>query len=831
MTQWLENRFGEQWLEAVNGKAFINKSSAVTFEPLFAPLWKKKAHLYIVVGSDSGLLAEYAAQHFCNDHRRFIFIEPDKYYDILHTSKNCPTSSCIECIPESEFSFEKIDEKYPEYITHNRFTLIRSLSVLDQIDPTYVKLWDEINSQHKLFKFHQASLLGNRNFINKQLLNIAFNEHPAGKLEGLLKGKSVLLLGGGPTLDDGIEWIKAHRNHIFIAAVGRIAKRLEQEGIEPDFYASVDPNDVSYDNSKWLLNATNSVLLHTPYTHSSLLGEFVGTRAFTDARYPWDTPENPPNIATSGPTVTNTLLSLLVIMGARHIYLLGVDMCYGADGETHESGSLEAKHGKLSHAIDLQVETYSGRKAITNSVFYDGLKSLDQYAKIVHENTDQAIYQLGKESAKADNIPLIQFDEVILQAPESRTYIQEKIRKILSINKKERKTYLLHQKTEIQDKRKIFNDVLKLAKEGVNISEKLFENYDLLDRQTKKITKIQSKLKKDKYNWAQMFLYQYAVGNYSKFLSPERSDNPEEPEEIKANLVNYFTALRKTAQDLLDVLEDSLERIDMEIKALSREKLAKVAQYWLAEQMEGRIRLWLRWHQINEYELDEDERHWVKKLLSAYEHKLEDTVQTKLAQKLRKQAEQLNSHLLAAQNYFETRNQEALKELACALEKMNGERAASLHALVMGYLCELNKQPLSTALEHYLSVKDHQVILPALNRVVQISFEENNIPMAMEALGMLAQYDDRYLVLYADLLAAQGDVGGAIQLYDHYLSRHLDDHAVWLKAAKAAMAGKDWPAAEQCLNEVADNAEIDALKSEAEQLKAVLSQLKSEEKH
>lgn len=828
MTQWLENRFGERWLEPVNGRAFANQSSDVVFRPLFDPVWKKTAHLYVVAGSDSGLLAHYAARHYCDQHRRFVFVEPDTRFETLKAAGAFPDAPCIEVLPQSEFSFEALDERFPEYITHNRYSPIRSLAVLDRLDFDYVQLWDELISQYKLFQFHQSSLLGNRRFINKQLLNVAFNEAPASKLEGILTGKSVLLLGGGPTLDDGIEWIRQHRDKVIIAAVGRIARRLEKEGIEPDFYASVDPNDVSYDNSKWLLNSERPVLLHTPYTHSSLLGEFTGPQVFTDMRYPWESKENPSNITTFGPTVSNTLLSLLVTMGAKNIYMLGVDMCYGVQGETHEAGSLEAQHGRLTHAIDLQVETYSGRKAITNSIFYDGLKALNEFAGLVHAQTDHHIYQLGMESAKAENIPLCPFDEVIFNTPEACSDLRDTLSERLKTTNSQRLDYLIRQQKALQDKRKCFREVLSLAREGRETAEKLFKNYELLDKQTRKITKIQTKLKSDKYNWAQIFLYQYAVGNYARFLSPEHSDNPQEHDEIRTNLLNYFNALEKTAQDLLDILESSLERIDHEQKALKREKLAEVAQFWLTEQMEGRIRLWLKWHQLSLDDLTDEEKRWVNQLLKAFDHKLSDTVETKLAQKLKKESEQLNNHLIAAQNYFETRNTDALRELQQALGSMTGERASSLHSLVSGYLSELTGQPRENALDHYLKITDHQITVPALNRVVQLSFEANDLATAMEALGMLAQYNDRYLIMYADLLAAQGDVGGAIQLYDYYLSQHLDDHAVWLKAAKAAMVGKDWDAAEQCLKEVENNTNIQALREEALQLQRVMEKLKVE---
>lgn len=94
---------------------------------------------------------------------------------------------------------------------------------------------------------------GSSGFVNAQLLNLADNRHSIHHLYGQFKGGVVILLAGGPSLDQAIDWVKANRQRITVAAVARVSARLKQEGIDPDFIAAVDPNEISFDNSKHLL--------------------------------------------------------------------------------------------------------------------------------------------------------------------------------------------------------------------------------------------------------------------------------------------------------------------------------------------------------------------------------------------------------------------------------------------------------------------------------------------------------------------------------------------------------------------------------------------------
>lgn len=653
MTHTEKNAFGESWWADINGQAFRHTPSSQVFKQTYGDIFSTPNQFYLVAGSDSALLANYVARNYCGEGRKFLFIEPDEVFgrlDVAHFSSNC-----IEFVKESAFSFSELEDRYPEYFLHNRFITVRSLAVLDQINPSYVQPWENLQTQIKLYSYEQANRHSTRKFYDTQLYDVPYNEIEALKLKDTLENKSVLVLAGGPTLDTGIEWIKQHRNQLIIAAVGRIAKRLQQEGIQPDFYATVDPNDVSYDNTKWMTQEDNAMLIHSSYTHPALLAEFMGPHCYTDLRYPWETEQNPENIVTAGPTVTNTILSILTHLAPKNIYLLGVDLCYGPQGETHESSSLEAKQKGMGHSSDLEVETYSGRLALTNTVFFEAYRSLKQFAEQLHQLTPIRLWQLGKESAKILSIPLVTFEDV--QLNDGSNHAIDEIKTRLTIPDEQHQYWLKTQREEIQKKIKHVKSFQQLAQDGKKIAQKLFDNLDKLDQQTQKIIKLKKKLGSEKYGWLQQFLYEYALKNYADFLSPQTSAGDEQTrEEIKQDLINYFSALDTTASDFLNALNKALDHINNHLDEHDLTKFQKCATYWLNHQQEGRIRIWLKQHGLTLDELNPEDQALAKLLLQNYEQKLHNEQETQLAVRLKAAAESMEHQLKTLQEHFKNKN-------------------------------------------------------------------------------------------------------------------------------------------------------------------------------
>ncbi len=166
---------------------------------------------------------------------------------------------------ESEnINFSDLSERYSDYVAHGRYTLLRSLSVIDSKNDLYRQLWEITLDKYNIFSASESGYAINNIFIDSQLKSLSSNSTPVSKIENALNGTTAVIMGGGPSLDDSIDWIKTNQDQLVIFAAARIANRLKKEGIQPDFFVTVDPHAVSYDNSKPMLQFGGSAYWFIP---------------------------------------------------------------------------------------------------------------------------------------------------------------------------------------------------------------------------------------------------------------------------------------------------------------------------------------------------------------------------------------------------------------------------------------------------------------------------------------------------------------------------------------------------------------------------------------
>ena len=71
----LVNSFGEEYFHDVNGSVFNKIGSVALFKKHFAEEIKQENTLYIILGTDSGLLPKYIHKTGVPDGTRYIFVE------------------------------------------------------------------------------------------------------------------------------------------------------------------------------------------------------------------------------------------------------------------------------------------------------------------------------------------------------------------------------------------------------------------------------------------------------------------------------------------------------------------------------------------------------------------------------------------------------------------------------------------------------------------------------------------------------------------------------------------------------------------------------------
>ena len=175
-------------------------------------------------------------------------------------------------------------------------------------------------------------------------------------------GKTAALLGGGPSLDDMIPWVREHQHDLVIIAVSRICRRLREAGITPHIVVSIDPTEFSFDISKEFLDLDPRSSSPTPTTSPSRCSRSgVAAASFSTAATPGSTDEDE-NISAAGPTVTNTGFALAMAMGFSTIVFAGIDLCHSIQGYTHGEQRIRCRPEtrRRQHARHDQQRTYRG---------------------------------------------------------------------------------------------------------------------------------------------------------------------------------------------------------------------------------------------------------------------------------------------------------------------------------------------------------------------------------------------------------------------------------------------------------------------------------------
>lgn len=219
------------------------------------------------------------------------------------------------------------------------------------------------------------------------------------------QGESFIIVAGGPSVDDGLDFIRRQKGHMGIVAIGAIFSRLLACGIVPDMVTILDPNPITMKQLKGVedqqvplfLGVTAYWKLARTYQGEKYLVPIEGD--MPEERY---YKEQCGGIALDCPgTVAMLAVRLALYLGAREIYLLGVDFAfpkekYYAEGATG-GGSLSDKSGLFP------VESVGGGSVYTDksmTIFREYMEAL------IADTPDVAFYNMSKGARIAGTVEI-----------------------------------------------------------------------------------------------------------------------------------------------------------------------------------------------------------------------------------------------------------------------------------------------------------------------------------------------------------------------------------------------------------------------------------------
>lgn len=769
--------FNEKVIGTVNALTFSKSPSAIVFDKVYKDIFEKKDTLFVIVGSDSGRLLDYLASQEPQG-RKFIFVELDQYFGAVQELINSSDLTHIHLVKASEFGFDYLIKHFHDYVTRLALVLSKSISVIDGV-PEYKKLYSSLESQLTTFKYEHLANLDSKAFYDTQLDNICELVHPISSYKDLLGSKlnikRGILLGGGPSLDLAIPWLKKNQNKIIIFSVGRISKRLKDEGILPDFIITLDPFQESFDNAKELLNFhEDSILLSGEHPNPLLLGQWRGLTLYSRRRFPWLTRAED-NLSYHGPTVTNGLLDMSVFLGTRELYLAGVDFCYTADGISHEAGSMEATSGSVRD-VALWVKNYRGESVGTSGDFSSARDGFErQVSELLKQHQNLKVFNLSETAAIIEGVDYVPISQIEVDEEYQKPNIINEMRQDLSTDKGTLLKHYSFLKAEIALQKLRFEEAKKLAKKGEELALKLFDARSGQEKRNKRVLKLKKKLEKELMA-DQLILFHYAPSSFFNALNPVESESNMTQKEIVDSLSGFFSGLAHSCDSFLKKLKEVLHKISLREKELDESVgLEELSDIWIEQVTPGRLYIWLDQFAPNKAEFYRQycSEHY-SKLDLAYRAMMGDLTEMEKGFLAKKQNPDF--YFSRMSQFFDNNKSQLLIKLISELEEF-GEHEQVFRALALygkGLMYELEGDE-ERALQSYQQIDNPSLEFITEKKKLNLALVMQKPELALNSLERLVQYEFGFMAKYAELLDMMGNVQAAIEVYKMYLQKALDD--------------------------------------------------------
>lgn len=742
-----QNAFGEEYFEELSGKIFTNSSSKTVFERYFKDSFDVEYQLNLIVGTDSGLLPQFIYEKYKDNKkgRQFVFFEQP---EVIETFDFSDLPDWITVKP-ADANLKELSADWIEYMMTKRIGLYKSIAVIDEISSEIKSLWISVKDQYSRLQFSDLANNHSKPFVEAQLKNFPRNNFPIQKIKNRLTGQKAIMIAGGPSLDQTIEWIKTVQDAFFIFAVGRVSKKLYQEGITPDFIISVDPHELSYDNSKQMFYfAEESILLNCFHIAPRLLSQWSGISCYFGELYPWE--EASGNSTSPGPTVLHSAVVQAAYLGCDEIYLTGVDLCF-YNGQTHVSGTAESNVGKLGIKDLSKVSTYSGEEAETDIPFAQGVVALGSIASYLQETRNTQLFNLSQNAARVDHIEYRSPEAVSLSEikDHSKYPVLEQLKLEIKWSLSEMQTILKSKLKEMQSERSLIISAKKTVKEAIKSVKQYQKGFD--SKALEKAQKHRFKLEKNLEEQAMMLFY-FGYSYFSQVMKPVEDSQNLSDDEIAHTLSTYLDGMDKSIKDFITLVDGVIAEIKFMQKEFDNNSLpCELKSVWEKNKEFGRGEVWAHYH------VSPDAENQQLCLDDMKEKFYEDisTEHTKQAQMLQRKAYGVANLIDKIKEAFELGDQDALKALLKPVHNLkNPIDQLGLSNFIEASIAALENP--EVAIELYEQNEHPKLQVYIKSQLLPFYMKTEKHDKALKTLQDLCGLSADYMIPYADYLNILG---------------------------------------------------------------------------
>ncbi|MBF0127712.1 MAG: DUF115 domain-containing protein, partial [Magnetococcales bacterium] len=779
------NRFGERYLPGVNQEAFSRVGSENLFGQQFSEFFSKEESLFLVAGTDSGLLVNWVLNRKRPDGTRFVFLEFPELIRRLREEGVLPEElphGVLLCPPD-QWVVEAEKLSLRDYFYLGQVYPVKSLAAMDGIHDGYVGMFNELETAFGQYRLQVGQEIGNRVFMMKCLENLAENRVPASVLKDRFQGRTAILLAGGPSLPESFPWIRQHREHLTILAVARVADHLRREGVVPDLLFAIDPHDVIFHQSKGMLPFWKQTLLVNMYhLNPTLLGQWCGRNVYMGVLFPWETPLNPPvNVQYPGITVGHQALGMAIDMGFSRVVLAGFDLCFSREGFTHVAGSVEQEIGPYISRSDLMVQTNGGWMAETRHDFLNAIPSLAALACFAAERQCRLINP-ADSAARIDGVDHLPWAEVSCASHPvpAREVLSQVVPPESSAT---RNAHYQAVEQELNRVRKQVVEVKELAVEGIACNDALFGRKGKPPdfKFKKRMDEIERTLDETLLEVSRL-VKKWGLAAMLKLSRPDK-EREWSDEEIEQAGRRYYVIYRDNANALIKLLDAVRQRL---LSRMEEEKphphFKSLLTQWRRDDQPGRCKVLLERHPRLADTLPPPIREGFAALEETFRQLM---AQTEHDYKNYLMAQQSSPMVIRAKAnaLFRNRERDRLRQFGEGLAKSALAEKGQYAHLIQGFLAEMERQP-EQAVRHYRQVTLEILLPESLQRIFTIALQEHDLLTALAVSKRLSQYSFFHVPYYAELLRLTGDGQSAVSIFEDYLKVVQKDFVTMVKLGK-----------------------------------------------
>ncbi|MET0014638.1 MAG: 6-hydroxymethylpterin diphosphokinase MptE-like protein [Sedimenticola sp.] len=764
------NGFGDRFLYSVNRGDFEARGANAVFNENYQTSLFQEKKLYIVIGSDSGLLPEYIKDKGLPRGSKYIFVE---CADVISA---VPGSLLAD---DKRLKFSSIDDLESILITlgdlgaehyfySDNVEVLQSVGARSGHRPEYRDFSGRVAMI--LSRFHTRVIQGFSNSLHlqKEIENCPDTAVSAEFLEDLFTGKTAVILAAGPSLENDISWVKENRDNLVVIAITRICERLSEIGLKPDIIVGADPVIEGFEIGKGAFLFPDVLLAHTAYMHPTLTGQWPGMRAALTPRVPWNSKLNDyTSLYDVGTTVTNIAINLAGWLGVERIILLGVDFCHSPEGHSHSKGNPERSKPPVINPDIVELPTNDG------SIGY-GIQDYAWSAEalaIQAGNWRSRGVSIVNPAPKAVKIPDVDFCSLaelqLSPLDEAASSVLTRVYPQVDVEEYEERVI-----KEFERVSSLVKKTKSKAEKGLAILERHQDGSKLAQSEFDLISKTRKSFQEVPEAATIVTLF------WDDFLSvPEAYEGSDDSlESAIAAQIEYFKAFIVSSKKMENFIGAIIDKARVRIEeCLPEPDFQRLIKQWMLDDQHARAKMWLENNPTSIDKIDREVKAKLDELVNSFESALASDVFYYTA-KLQK-GNDLDNVFQRVSTLFNTKNIDGFEYLLRILNEYPEEEAAPYIAYTAGMLAEV-RQDVHSAMQHYhavLEYLDSPVLERALKRLAALCLEQGDFENAIICFESLAALSVEYVPQYGELLGALGQYENAVAVYEAYLSENYSD--------------------------------------------------------